>query len=268
MKESTMWHARGALLVAVTLVLAAAILPVTTSALVNASDDEPVHATAALSREAPAPSSQLAAAAGAQSGSCEESALLLSRSFVGRFGEQEWWARGFLTGTSVGTQLIDPAGRTTSMGSAPVDSLCEASGILPIGDRVTGVYTLIVSGTRPSGESVDLTASFNIVSLVHAPTPTPAPQVPPVPRAPGGVRATAVDANTIRVVWTDNSDNETGFRLDGEAGQFRVGPNTTSFNAGGLLPGTIYCFSVYAFNASGESYGGTSCTVTPARPGF
>lgn len=232
----------------------------------SASEEGTIEANAVIETAATT-QQERSGASSAQRGSCETSALHLARSFIGRFAAQEWWATGLTPGTFVGIQLVDPTGRTTSMGSAPVDMLCEASGILPIGDRFPGAYTLIVSGTRPTGEAVDLVAPFNIVAIIHVPTATPMPTPPPPPRPPGGVRATAIDPNTVRVIWTDNADNEAGFRIDGEAGQFRVGPDTTSFNAGGLTPGTIYCFSVYAFNASGESYGGTSCAATPPRSG-
>jgi hypothetical protein len=75
------------------------------------------------------------------------------------------------------------------------------------------------------------------------------------------VRTTTLSATTIRIDWVDNSDNETGFRIDSQAGQFTVGPNVMTYSASGLVTGRTYCFNVYAVNAAGETYGGTSCGV-------
>lgn len=202
-------------------------------------------------------------------GSCELSALSLSRPWIGRYSEIEWWAVGLMPAATITIRLVDSSGRTTQLGSAPVDTLCEASGILATENRTPGAYTLVISGTRPGGGAVELTASFNIVSLSRTPpsAPVSAPEQAPTPAPPGGVRARALDQSTIRLDWTDNSDNETGFLIDGEAGQFRLPRNTTTTNVGGLQPLSWYCFSVYAFNAAGESSGSTSCafTLAPTR---
>ncbi len=199
-----------------------------------------------------------------QAGGCETTGMELSRSFIGRFDVLEWWGWGFATGTSVGVQLIDPTGQATARGAVATDTLCEVSGVLPTENRVPGVYTLVLAGTRAGGGPLELATAFNIVSLTHTPPATPTPPAPPLPNPPGGVRATTLNPNTIRIEWTDNSDNELGFRINSEAGQFQVPANTTSFNAGGLQPLRIYCFTVTAYNAAGESPGATSCAQTPS----
>lgn len=199
--------------------------------------------------------------------SCDRSALILSRPFIARNGEVEWWAVGFAPGTFPGVRLVDPTGRTALTDSATVDNLCEASGVLLAENRLPGAYLLTVAGTRAGGGPVELSAQLNIVSLTRPTTTALGPTPAPLPAPPGGVRATALNHNTVRVEWADNSDNELGFRIDGEAGQFRTAPNVTNSNVGGLQPLSIYCFSVYAFNAAGESFGGTSCASTPAGPG-
>jgi hypothetical protein len=88
---------------------------------------------------------------------------------------------------------------------------------------------------------------------------------PAVPTAPTNLTA-SVAAQSVDLTWTDNSNNETGFRiavsLDGGAtwNNFgTVGANVTSFNATGLQPGTRYLFKVRA--ANGDVYSDYTNTV-------
>lgn len=92
-------------------------------------------------------------------------------------------------------------------------------------------------------------------------TPPPAP-----PRAARGLRARAINHHTIRLDWTDASDNELGFMIDGTGGYFTVGAGTTWANAGGLQPETTYCFKVGAFNDLGEGWSNEACATTPRNP--
>jgi len=202
-------------------------------------------------------------------GSCQTgaNAVIVDRPFVGKFSDLDWWAVGFATGSSVGVQLTDFTGHLWQLGSATVDNLCEASGVINTENRGSGAYLVVISGTLAAGGSGTVSAPVSIVAVTPAPTPLGlAAQVSTPPARPGGVRALPLNWNTIKVDWTDNSMDEQGFRIDSEAGQFRTGPNTQTFNVGGLQPQTIYCFSVFSFNAGGDSLGGTSCAITPARP--
>ena len=218
----------------------------------------------------PPPASQPAAPGDvrALTGSCQSgaNAVMLSQPFLPRAADLQWWAVGFTPGTNVGVQLADPTGKTTQLGSVAVDNICEASGSFQSSaQQQAGLYTLTISGTKVAGGTVDLSVPITIVSFV---VPTPATSSgaavpPPPPARPGGVRATAVNQTTIRLDWTDNSNDEQGFRIDSGAGQFRTGPNVTTFNVGGLQADHFYCFTVFAFNANGESFGGsTDCAVT------
>jgi endoglucanase len=80
------------------------------------------------------------------------------------------------------------------------------------------------------------------------------------PAAPSGLSATAVSSSQINLSWTDNANNETGFKIErkvGAGGTYAqiatVGANVTSYNNTGLSAGTTYYYRVRANNAAGDS---------------
>jgi hypothetical protein len=54
-------------------------------------------------------------------------------------------------------------------------------------------------------------------------TPTPTPTATPIPAAPTNLTATAASSSQINLSWTDNSNNETGFKVE----------RSKAYNAGG-----------------------------------
>jgi hypothetical protein len=82
---------------------------------------------------------------------------------------------------------------------------------------------------------------------------------PTAPNAPGGLTANGVSALLINLNWTDNSNNEDGFRIERSTDGTNfteiatVGANSTSYVAGALASGTQYFFRVRAYNAAGNS---------------
>lgn len=79
------------------------------------------------------------------------------------------------------------------------------------------------------------------------------------PQAPAGLVATAVSASRIDLVWDDNSDNESGFKVERRsgAGAFSVvatlGAGAVGYSDTGLDASTQYVYRVYAFNGAGNS---------------
>jgi predicted esterase len=80
------------------------------------------------------------------------------------------------------------------------------------------------------------------------------------PAMPAGVNATASSYNTIKLNWTDNSNNETGFEI--YRGGSGTGPwqivyttkaNITSYTDSTLSPVTSYFYEVQAINQYGSS---------------
>ncbi len=103
----------------------------------------------------------------------------------------------------------------------------------------------------------------------------------PPPAAPSNLAGAAISASQINLVWSDNSANEQGFRLERCKGSASVcdtypanfaqiaelGPNVTSYSDTGLLSSTPYSYRVRAFNVSGNSpYSNTDETITPSAP--
>ena len=72
--------------------------------------------------------------------------------------------------------------------------------------------------------------------------------------------------------WTDNSDNELGFKIERKDDSLNVpgpwtlidsvGANETSFTDTGLTPNTVYSYKVYAYNTAGNSASDSVQTVT------
>jgi len=70
---------------------------------------------------------------------------------------------------------------------------------------------------------------------------------------PTGLTASPISTSTIRLQWSDNSNNENGFLLNNQGSTRQAGANSSSYDWGGLPPGTFACFAVAAFNAAGYS---------------
>lgn len=82
----------------------------------------------------------------------------------------------------------------------------------------------------------------------------------PVPTAPSGLTATAVSQTAIDIAWVDNSDDETGFRIecspDGTTFWTHISTTdagATTYSDTGLNCGTEYYYRVCAVNDNGNS---------------
>jgi titin len=95
---------------------------------------------------------------------------------------------------------------------------------------------------------------------------------PPPLSAPSATTATASSVQWVTVVWTDNSTDELGFRVErrlGQTGTFtqiaQMPSNATGMLDQAIAPETEYCYRVYAYNAQGVSdYSNISCVTTLA----
>ncbi len=80
-----------------------------------------------------------------------------------------------------------------------------------------------------------------------------------VPFPPTGLTGTVASTSQINLSWTDNSTNETGFKIERKTvtGNYAVvgtvNQDILSFSDTGLTPSTAYTYRVYAYNAVGNS---------------
>ena len=93
----------------------------------------------------------------------------------------------------------------------------------------------------------------------------------PVPDAPTNLSASAISPVSIQLVWQDNSDIETGFKIERKSGRSdytqigTVAANVNGFTDTGLTPSTTYTYRVRAFNDAGNSsYTNEASASTPA----
>jgi hypothetical protein len=96
-----------------------------------------------------------------------------------------------------------------------------------------------------------------------------------VPSDPSNLTASAVSSSQINLTWQDNSNNETGFKIQratSSSGPWTqiatVGSNTYSYANTGLASSTTYYYRVLAYNSSGNSaYSNTASATTQSGGG-
>jgi hypothetical protein len=98
------------------------------------------------------------------------------------------------------------------------------------------------------------------------------PTIPVSPPAPTDLRVTAVTASKVDLAWTDNSNNELGFKIersfDGQSFSeiATVNPNVTTFSDTTVVAATLYFYRVFAFNNFGNSAPTNVVDATTPQP--
>src|SRR5262249_10058857 len=91
------------------------------------------------------------------------------------------------------------------------------------------------------------------------------------PTAPSGLSATAASTSQINLSWTDNSSNETGFKIERATDSgftqnltlvTTTAAGVTSYSNTGLTSNTTYYYRVRATNASGDSSNSNTANAT------
>jgi len=90
-----------------------------------------------------------------------------------------------------------------------------------------------------------------------------------IPNAPSNLVATAISSSQINLTWRDNSNHETGFKIErktGASGTYAqittVGANVAAYSNTGLTANTTYYYRVRSYSTAGNS---NYCTETNAR---
>ena len=129
------------------------------------------------------------------------------------------------------------------------------------------VYSYRISAYNASGSSGYSNTVADVSTLIK-------------PSNPGDLKAHLFSTNEIILSWVDNSDNESGFKIERCAGAgcsnfvqiASVAANITAYADSGLAPDTVYSYRISAYNASGSSgYSNTvadvSTLIKPSNPG-
>jgi titin len=113
--------------------------------------------------------------------------------------------------------------------------------------------------------------SYSTLSPPSCASTLVAPGAPPAPTA---TTAKSTGSAAVVIAWTDNSADETGFRVErapGTSGPWSVaasaGPDQSSAVDDGRASETQVCYRVAAVNAIGRSnWSEVACTIPPAAP--
>lgn len=82
---------------------------------------------------------------------------------------------------------------------------------------------------------------------------------PEVPVAPTNLEVKVISSTAIQLSWSDNSNNEEGFKIERKTGSeaykalHTTGANVETYNDNDLNPNNKYNYRIYAFNAAGGS---------------
>ncbi len=136
-------------------------------------------------------------------------------------------------------------------------------------------FTMGVAGERENERAIQRTIRIATQLSDHLPgpgEPPPPPQPPPTagPARPTDLKVMATGSTSVKVTWTDRSNNEDGFqvhaRLQGRgwATVATVPANTVSADIDGLQSGGRYDFRVRAYNRDGGSNSGVTTIVLDA----
>ena len=175
----------------------------------------------------------------------------------------------FDTANSILAKWRAVAGGTTTVGTKINNVTAPWVRLTRVGNTFTTFYSADGGNyVAAGGTTLNLPATLNVgigalsksfsntaQASFRASTEAAGPQ-PSAPNAPGSLTATL---NNIQMdlAWTDNSDNETGFRIQRKAnnGQFltlaTVAAGVTTFTDPNLSPSTTYVYRVIATGASG-----------------
>ncbi len=124
----------------------------------------------------------------------------------------------------------------------------------------------------PEGVAVDSLLNVYVADVLNHRIQKFKP-VSPYPSAPSDLTATIASATQINLSWTDNSGNETGFKIKRKAGirgQYNeigdVAANVRNYADNSVSSGTEYYYAVWAYNTAGNSAYSNEASAFPPSP--
>jgi hypothetical protein len=127
-----------------------------------------------------------------------------------------------------------------------------------------GTYYLSIASHGGYGDVGQYTIGGTETGVTVTPQPT-------APVAPSALSAQATSTTSVRLTWTDNASDETGFKIyssrDGSNWTLlgTVGANVTSVDNTGLRKNQTYYYKVRAYNAVGDS---TDSNIASAKTSY
>jgi len=180
-----------------------------------------------------------------------------------------------IVSTISATQLLIEwtEGYGTETGFIVQRSLDNSSWTIVHTTPTSNVFTFSDSGLTPSTTYYYRVSAFNGSGNSGYSLSGNGSTLQSVPTAPSNLNATASGLNIV-LTWTDNSNNETGFKLERSIHNTKVwteistlAENITSHGDTGLEAGTSYDYRVRAYNTAGNSdYSLTATATTLAIP--
>jgi len=132
------------------------------------------------------------------------------------------------------------------------------SGIDPL--FVNPIKTWDGSGANMNSKRYGLSKGFNSERTPVSGTSTGGSTAPrAVISAPSSLVAKTISTTGINLSWIDNSNNESGFKIERKTGASAysviatVGVNIRNYKDRGLTPNTLYYYRIIAFNMEGSS---------------
>jgi hypothetical protein len=170
-----------------------------------------------------------------------------------------------LTATAVSSSEIDLTWANTSASESgyrieqsPVDDL-HFTEIAVVGANVTSYPA---TGLSEGTKYYYRVRAYNAIATSAYSSEKNATTLWNIPIPPSGLTITSTTSSTVSLAWTDNSGDESGFKIQRKQGVTGVyadikttNPNVTTYtdNDAALLDGTQYYYRVYAYNSAGNS---------------
>lgn len=146
------------------------------------------------------------------------------------------------------------------------ENLIEAAGYSE--DSITPKYYDETTGTWENYDTVIRDTENNKLIIITDHFSDGGPVGGDTPAAPSNLSATAQSSSSIALSWTDNSTNETGFKIYcGGVLITTTSANATSYTDTNLSASTSYSYYVKATNSSGDSSASNTASATTLSGG-
>jgi len=153
----------------------------------------------------------------------------------------------------------------TSCGGGDIFNGASISCQQQLSNLANGVYYWQVQAAATTYPGLSAYSACRYFTVAYTP-PTP-PTAPTLNDVVG-------TSNSVLLGWTDNSNNEDGFKIErkeGTSGTYSqigtTGANVQVYQDSGLQFGKVYCYRVRAYNSAGNSaYSSGKCATTLSTP--